>query len=180
MKKYQCAICGFVYDEALGLPEEGIPAGTPWDKVPEHLRPTYRVLDGAGAEQARGKDLEALKAPLQPAFDAALAEVASDAGLSATGQTSWTFGVLDESVVQRRAGHEVRGFPGLVDEGGFVGLGVFGSADEAEARHRLGVRRLLLTHLQPGTDPAAARDAAGDSYHRSIGIAVADLVVELP
>jgi rubredoxin len=36
MKKFQCAICGFVYDEALGLPEEGIPAGTPWDKVPEH------------------------------------------------------------------------------------------------------------------------------------------------
>ena len=59
-----------------------------WQKVPEHLRPTYRVVDDAGAEQARGKDLEALKAPLQPAFDAALAEVASDVGLSATGQTS--------------------------------------------------------------------------------------------
>jgi rubredoxin len=35
MKKLQCAICGFVYDEALGLPEEGIPAGTPWEKVPD-------------------------------------------------------------------------------------------------------------------------------------------------
>jgi ribonuclease BN (tRNA processing enzyme) len=43
-----------------------------------------------------------------------------------------------------------------------------------------GVRRLLLTHLQPGTDPAAARAAAGDSYDRPIDIATADLVVDLP
>ena len=102
-----------------------------WHKVPEHLRPTYRVVDDAGAERARGKDLEALKTPLQPAFDAALAEVASDVGLSATGQTTWIFGTIEESVVQRRAGHEVRGFPALVDEGTTVGMGVFGSADEA-------------------------------------------------
>ena len=128
-----------------------------WEKVPSHLRPTYRVVDDAGAEQARGKDLEALKAPLQPAFDAALAEVASDVGLSATGQTTWTFGTLEESVVQRRAGHEVRAFPALVDEGASAGLGVFGSADEAEARHRLGVRRLLLLGMR-AVDPLAWLD----------------------
>ncbi len=131
-----------------------------WSKVPSHLRPTYRVLDDGGAEQARGKDLDALKAPLQPAFDAALAEVASSVGLSATGQTSWTFGTIEESVLQRRAGHEVRGFPALIDEGTSVGLGVFGSADEAEARHRLGVRRLLLLGMQP-FDPLAGLDNAG-------------------
>lgn len=34
MKKWQCCICGFVYDEAAGLPEEGIPAGTPWAAIP--------------------------------------------------------------------------------------------------------------------------------------------------
>ena len=140
-----------------------------WQKVPEHLRPTYRVVDDAGAEQARGKDLEALKAPLQPAFDAALAEVASDVGLSATGQTTWTFGTIDESVVQRRAGHEVRGFPALVDEGTSVGLGVFGSADEADARHRLGVRRLLLLGMRSvdplaGLDNAAKLGLAGSPY----------------
>ncbi|MCR7571742.1 rubredoxin, partial [Pseudomonas aeruginosa] len=28
MRKWQCVVCGFIYDEALGLPEEGIPAGT--------------------------------------------------------------------------------------------------------------------------------------------------------
>ncbi|MGN0859300.1 MAG: rubredoxin [Stenotrophomonas sp.] len=29
-----CEICGFVYDQALGLPEEGIAPGTPWDALP--------------------------------------------------------------------------------------------------------------------------------------------------
>ncbi len=150
-----------------------------WAKVPAHLRPTYRVVDDAGAEQARGKDLEALKAPLQPAFDAALAEVAADVGLSATGQTSWTFGTIEESVVQRRAGHEVRGYPALVDEGRSVGLGVFGSADEADARHRLGVRRLLLLGMRPvdplaGLDNAAKLGLAGSPYPN-----VAELVDDL-
>ena len=140
-----------------------------WAKVPDHLRPTYRVVDDGGAEQARSKDLEGLKAPLQPVFAAALAEVASDAGLSATGQTSWTFGTLEESVVQRRAGHEVRGFPALTDEGSTVGLGIFGSADEAEARHRAGVRRLLLLGVRPvdplaGLDNAAKLGLAGSPY----------------
>lgn len=34
-KKYECVICGFIYDEELGLPEAGIPAGTKWEDVPE-------------------------------------------------------------------------------------------------------------------------------------------------
>ncbi|HEX9527827.1 MAG TPA: MBL fold metallo-hydrolase [Streptosporangiaceae bacterium] len=40
-------------------------------------------------------------------------------------------------------------------------------------------RRLLLTHLLPGTDPAAARAAAGDRYGGEIGVATADLVIDL-
>ena len=34
-KKWQCALCSFAYDEALGMPEEGIPAGTRWEDVPD-------------------------------------------------------------------------------------------------------------------------------------------------
>jgi rubredoxin len=34
-KKFECVICGFVYDEEKGLPEEGIAPGTPWADVPE-------------------------------------------------------------------------------------------------------------------------------------------------
>jgi rubredoxin len=35
MKKYVCELCGYVYDEAKGDPDEGIPAGTKWEDVPE-------------------------------------------------------------------------------------------------------------------------------------------------
>jgi len=34
-KRYKCIICGFIYDEEAGLPEEGIAAGTAWDDIPE-------------------------------------------------------------------------------------------------------------------------------------------------
>ena len=30
MKRWQCSVCGFVYDEAQGLPEAGIAPGTRW------------------------------------------------------------------------------------------------------------------------------------------------------
>ena len=123
-----------------------------WSKIAPHLQPTYRVVDDGGTEQARGKDLEALKAPLRPQFEQALEEVATDAGLARSGETTWAFGTLDESATLTRAGHRVTVFPALVDEGATVGLGVFGSTDEAEARHRLGVRRLLLLALSLPSD----------------------------
>ena len=34
MKKYMCLICGWIYDEALGAPDEGIAPGTKWEDVP--------------------------------------------------------------------------------------------------------------------------------------------------
>ncbi|HRO57614.1 MAG TPA: rubredoxin [Burkholderiaceae bacterium] len=30
-----CVLCGFVYDESEGLPDEGIAPGTRWEDVPE-------------------------------------------------------------------------------------------------------------------------------------------------
>jgi rubredoxin len=34
MKKYMCLICGWIYDEAVGSPEDGIAPGTRWEDVP--------------------------------------------------------------------------------------------------------------------------------------------------
>lgn len=34
MRTWMCLICGWIYDEETGLPEEGIPAGTRWEDVP--------------------------------------------------------------------------------------------------------------------------------------------------
>jgi rubredoxin len=35
MKKYECTVCGFVYDEAMGDPENGIAPGTKWEDLPQ-------------------------------------------------------------------------------------------------------------------------------------------------
>ena len=33
-KVWQCVLCGFTYDEAAGLPSDGIAPGTRWGDVP--------------------------------------------------------------------------------------------------------------------------------------------------
>jgi ATP-dependent helicase HrpA len=156
-----------------------------WDlsKVPAHVLPTFRVVDDEGREVAAGKDLEALKQPLRPSFDRAMRQVADESGVSATGQTSWTFGTIEPSFTQTRAGHEVRGFPALVDEGSTVGLRVTASADEQEAHHRLGVRRLLLlavpspvADLVAGLDNTAKLGLAASPYP-NVRALIADAVV---
>jgi rubredoxin len=35
-KEYLCVVCGFVYSEAAGLPEEGIAPGTRWADIPDN------------------------------------------------------------------------------------------------------------------------------------------------
>ncbi len=35
MRTYLCIVCGFIYDESAGRPEDGIAPGTPWDAVPD-------------------------------------------------------------------------------------------------------------------------------------------------
>jgi rubredoxin len=35
MRKWICTVCGFVYDEAEGIPEDGIAPGTAWEDIPD-------------------------------------------------------------------------------------------------------------------------------------------------
>jgi len=35
MDKYRCTVCGYIYDPAKGDSSANIPAGTPFDKLPE-------------------------------------------------------------------------------------------------------------------------------------------------
>ncbi|MGZ5417312.1 MAG: ATP-dependent RNA helicase HrpA [Nocardioides sp.] len=127
-----------------------------WGKVPDHLRPTFRVVDDQGGVVGEGKDLDRLREPLRPRFAKAMQEAASSSGITVTGQTTWTFGIVEQTFTQTRAGHEVRGFPGLVDEGAAVGLQVFGSEAERDAMHRRGLRRLLVLAI-----PSPAKAIAG-------------------
>ena len=36
MAKWECLICGYVYDPAVGDPENGVKPGTPFENLPEN------------------------------------------------------------------------------------------------------------------------------------------------
>lgn len=48
MKKYVCTVCGYVYDEAAGDPENGVAPGTKWEDVPADYQ---CPLCGVGKDQ---------------------------------------------------------------------------------------------------------------------------------
>ena len=35
MRKWECIVCGLIYDEKIGWPDDGIPPGTKWEDVPD-------------------------------------------------------------------------------------------------------------------------------------------------
>ncbi len=35
MKRWKCTICGFVYEEEFGMPDDGIAPGTRWEDIPK-------------------------------------------------------------------------------------------------------------------------------------------------
>lgn len=35
MAKYECTVCGYIYDEAAGDPENGVKVGTKWTALPD-------------------------------------------------------------------------------------------------------------------------------------------------
>jgi rubredoxin len=35
MDKYQCTVCGFIYDPEKGDPDGNIPPGTPFESIPD-------------------------------------------------------------------------------------------------------------------------------------------------
>lgn len=35
MRKFVCEVCGWVYDETVGLPEQNVAAGTKFEDLPE-------------------------------------------------------------------------------------------------------------------------------------------------
>jgi rubredoxin len=35
MAQWMCGPCGFIYDESAGLPDDGIPPGTPFEAIPD-------------------------------------------------------------------------------------------------------------------------------------------------
>ncbi|BCL16694.1 ATP-dependent RNA helicase HrpA [Micromonospora sagamiensis] len=118
------------------------------DKLPAHLRVTFRVLDEENKPVAEGKDLPALQRQLKAEVRQVVAAAAPD--VARTGLREWSVGTLPRTIEQVRAGYRVTAYPALVDEGETVGVRVFDSEAEQAAAMWAGTRRLLrLTVANP-------------------------------
>jgi ATP-dependent helicase HrpA len=141
----------------IGVPEQ---AWRP-DKVPDHLRPTFRVVDEQGRLLAEGKDLEALRALLRQDVHATLAAAGHD--VERRGLRGWDgIGALPRVVERHRDGFVVTGYPALVDEGTSVAVRLMATEAEQQRAMWQGTRRLvLLAVASPAAAPAAAARGAG-------------------
>ncbi|WP_309095873.1 ATP-dependent RNA helicase HrpA [Streptomyces sp.] len=125
-----------------------------WDKVPDHLKITFRIVDERRRKLAEDKDLEALKLRLKPKARQALSQAAAATAerqggesLERKGLTDWTIGTLTRVFETRRAGQPVKAYPALVDDGDTVSVRLFDTeAEQAEAMWK-GTRRLILRNI---------------------------------
>ena len=125
------------------------------DKIPDHLRLGFKVVDDAGKAVGQGKNLSELQESLRADGRKAVAKVSGT--LESTGRTSFPAEGIPRTTTTWVSGHEVQGFPALVDEGRTVGVTVFASAADQGRAMRAGTRRLLalgaknpLAHVRNG------------------------------
>ena len=115
------------------------------DRLPPHLRMTFRVEDERGALVAEGPDLDALREQVRPRLRQELASAA--APLEHRGLTSWTIGTLPKVVALPGTGRSVRGYPALVDEGASVGVRVLETPEAQATAMHAGTRKLLALNV---------------------------------
>ena len=126
------------------------------DKLPPHLRFTFRVLDGTKVI-ASGKDLATLQRQLRPRVRATLSARAT--ALTRTGVTTWNFGPLPKVFTDG----EVKAYPALVDAGapgdpnGTVDVRLFETPEAAARAMRAGTRRLVLLAVKSPANEVAKR-----------------------
>ena len=115
-----------------------------WDLqiLPPHLRLTFVVEDENGRAIASGHDLDELTSRLQGRVREAIAKASGST--EQHGLREWSFGEIPRSVDTARAGHTVRAYPALVDEGDAVGLRLFETEVEQHRSMWTATRRLLL------------------------------------
>jgi len=111
-------------------------------RLPEHLRPSFRITDADGRVVGEGKDLAALQHRLAPAAQRSIAAAARS--IERSGLRDWDFGDLPVTFRMPGPGGGVQGHPALVDAGTAVDLRVLASPAAAAAATRAGLRRLLL------------------------------------
>lgn len=115
------------------------------DKLPEHLRMRFRVVDADGREVAAGKNLAALQDQLRGSTREAVAQAVRDAGrqVELSGLSAFPADGVAKELVREVGGRQVLGYPALVDEGRTVGVRVFTDPADQHRSMRAGMVRLL-------------------------------------
>ncbi len=145
-------------------------------RVPPHVRIMFSIEEDDGRVLATGTDLDALRKLLGGRLRAAIADTAS--GLERVGIGAWDFGDLPRVVETDRAGHIVRGYPALIDDGESVSIRVFTNADIQSRVMRAGVRRLLLLSVPVAQKPLerAVGNNARLAISGQLGLTVGELI----
>ncbi len=124
-------------------------------RLPAHLTPTFRVVDGRGRTIGSGKDLAALQQAHRSRAESGVARVAQAAlpksELERSGATTWVFGDIPKHVDTAfaagrgsgRGAGVVRAYPALVDRRTAVDLKLVADPAEQARLSRRGIRRLL-------------------------------------
>ncbi|MFV9672801.1 MAG: ATP-dependent RNA helicase HrpA [Acidimicrobiia bacterium] len=115
------------------------------ERLPSHLRPTFRVVNAEGLVLADGGDLRALKGQLQDEARAAMS--ASGHGIERSDMRSWECGDLPRSIEIDGSGRMVTAYPALVDEGDSVAIHLYATPAERDTAMWEGTRRLVMLDL---------------------------------
>jgi ATP-dependent helicase HrpA len=122
------------------------------ETLPAHLSMNFKVIDEHGRQLAMGRSLPQLRAELggqaQQSFQAVAERDIQVAPDLQQDITDWDFGELPEILEIRRGGQTMVGFPALVDQGDRCALEVFDDPQQAQRRHREGLRRLFRLQLK--------------------------------
>ena len=162
------------------------------DRLPAHLTPTFRVVDGRGRTVGTGKNLAELQTAHRERATQGVAKVAAAAlpksDLERTGATSWTFGDLPRHVDSAYAKGRgsagagvVRAYPAILDRRTAVDLVLVADQAEQERLSRRGLRRLVV--LSSPSPASYVRDhlsnqeklLLGAGPYRTLDQAIADV-----
>lgn len=116
------------------------------NRIPPHLRMTFRVVDEKGKKIAESMNLDELKFNLKDRVQQSISAVADD-GIEQSGIHIWNFDSLPQCYEQKKQGFTVKAFPAITDEKEAVGIKLFETEYEQHVAMQQGLRRLILLNV---------------------------------
>ncbi|MFT4148086.1 MAG: ATP-dependent RNA helicase HrpA [Micrococcaceae bacterium] len=128
-----------------------------WDKVPQHLKMQFLAVNHRGHTVGESRSLSQLQKQLKSKTQDALSKTLTVGKqkvqeVSKKKLTKMPEQPLNMPLEQELAGHKVKGYPALVDEGQSVAFTISESEQTAMWHNKRGITRLLLQQLPDTTN----------------------------